>query len=69
MLVQRLSGRLAELETWLAMLIVRHGETTDHGWRYIVCDEHAAELRAMMPRGQLSVSIGYDRGVFVLDAL
>ncbi len=63
--------RLRELEGWLAMLIVRHGDFTGTGWQYRITGTSAQILREAMPRQELNVIAEYDieTDEHVLDAL
>ncbi len=63
--------RLRELESWLAMLIVRHGDFNGSGWEYVISDEAARIMRGAMPRTELAVSCEYDfkTNLHVLTAL
>lgn len=63
--------RLREIEGWLAMLIVRHGEFTGTGWQYVISNEAAQIMRSAMPRQELHVVAEYDLATdqHTLDAL
>lgn len=63
--------RLREIESWLAMLIVRHGEFTGTGWKYTISAESAYIMRSAMPREELHVVAEYDfpTDTHTLDAL
>jgi len=68
----RQAARMRELETWLGMLIIRHGFPTDLGFRYELTIEEATNLRALLPRHQIDPRVlitADDDGVFVLDTL
>lgn len=68
----RQAARLRELETWLGMLIIRHGHRTELGFRYELTIEEATNLRALLPRHQIDPRViitADDDGVFVLDTL
>ena len=71
LLMQRQAGRVAELETWLGMLVVRHGEPHGSGWRYRVPAEVLDSLRAQLPRGEVAVGVDYDLAAdaLVLDVI
>lgn len=63
--------RLREIESWLAMLIVRHGEFTGTGWQYRISGHAAQIMRDAMPREELHVVAEYDfpTDEHTLDAL
>jgi hypothetical protein len=71
LMVQMQSERLRELEGWLAMLIVRHGEFNGSGWQYTISHHAADIMRAAMPREDLVVGVDYDfaKDQFTLNAL
>lgn len=52
--------RLREIESWLAMLIVRHGEFTGSTWQYIMSDASAQIMRSALPTTYLIVSCEFD---------
>jgi hypothetical protein len=54
------SERLREIESWLAMLVVRHGEFTGTGWQYVISGQSAQIMRSAMPREELHVVAEYD---------
>lgn len=65
--------RVRELETWLAMFIVRHGRAmpVGPGYRYVLCDAHADQARQQLQVHDMSVDISYDleSASFILVAL
>lgn len=70
----RQGTRLRELETWLALLIMRHGQPTELGHRYELTVEECFRLRDLLPprlRVDPRVIISTDEayGVVSLDAL
>jgi hypothetical protein len=71
LLFQRQSARLSELELWLSLLLVEHGEQTATGWHLTYTGERVAHLRSLMPRAELTVNVEYDiqRDWFVLDTV
>ncbi len=69
--LRELTARTAELETWLALLVMAQGVRSEAGWRYEMTVEEAMYLRGLIPRcGDARVGISLDADqVFVLDVL
>lgn len=60
MIFRAQTERLREIEGWLAMLIVRHGDANGTGWEYVMPQRSAQIMRDALPRPELNVSIEYD---------
>ena len=63
--------RLRAMQSWLAMLIVRHGSFNGSGWEYVISAEAAQIMREALPRTELEVAMEYDfdADLHVLTAL
>ena len=60
LLMQRQSARISELESWLALFIVLHGQPNGSGHRYKLCQDHASSARDKMSGYEPSIAIEYD---------
>lgn len=71
LLLQRQSARIAELESWLALFIVLHGQPNANGFRYKLCQDHASSARGKMASHEPAIAIEYDFGsdMHTLDLL
>lgn len=71
LLLQRQAARVGELQSFLALLIVKHGYPTDLGFRIDLTTETAAILRSQLEGHEPEVVITYEVGLdmHVLDAL
>lgn len=71
LLFQRQQARLTELESFLALLVVRHGYSTGGGFRYDLTGEAAHTLRRQLPSMDPTVIVTYEFGqdMHVIDAL
>jgi hypothetical protein len=71
LLIQRQQARIEELQSFLALLIVRHGYPTDAGFRIDMSSGTAQTLRAQLHGHQPEVVITYEQemDMHVLDAM
>lgn len=71
LLLQRMSARIGDLESFLSLLIVRHGYPTDAGFRYDLTNKSAFLLREQLSSSGPSVVITYESALdmHVIDAV
>lgn len=69
LLIQRQQARIEELQSFLALMIVRHGYPTGNGFRIDMTSEAAQILRSQLDGYQPEVIITYEPGpdMHVLD--
>ncbi len=60
LLIQRLSARVAELESWLSLMVMMYGSPNGQGWKYEISDEAIHTVRQLAGRVHLSVAITLD---------
>lgn len=70
-MVEQMLAHNRELESWLALLIARHGDHTGAVWQYGISGEAAVLIRGALPARDMHVAVTYDmeQDTFFLSAI